>query len=456
MQYRVAWNTGSGDLYVATHPSGDHLEVLLTSVDRTLVHWILHGWADQAVHGTLNWLRRQTLRAHFSGIGDDARPDSTLTSAAEPVAGELRRDTLKEQPSAHGDLDEHDHGPKVPALSSVAIDRLVGRYVRVRYVGQTGPTTFASWVADVDVDGGIELDALPGHSFPRSTVTSFDDEDEHQPPAVRPPNGEPRPVPRDAWRREDSRRDAPEQVYGRFWTFDDPADFHSIIWNSGTGELYTYRPADTTVLVRAIGDSRDAVDALLDDWPRRQIEACSGYQAASIILSASGAGRPPDPLSPLTGGEPVYGVVVYADGRRDVLAEPVTARHAQAALGVATTFTETAYWWSGLPDDLMMYVTDQASRATSPNHYATRLLPGRQRNPRRRHRVPHWPPAPSRTPRRPPLRQPRARQPDPSAAHRRRSAPPPRLRPRLPSGLPDTTTDRSRTPRRGDARRQRA
>ena len=319
VHHRVAWNSGSGDLYLATHPAGDDLKVLLVNVDRSTVDGILHGWADQAVHGTVavgaspnparpsqRHRRRPTTRRHAAPI--------------EPVAGEVRRDTIDEQPTTDGHL-AHDRRPDTPAISDRAADELVGRHVTVSAVGQTGRTTITSWVSDVDVDGDIELDAMPGHSFPLSTVTFLDDGE--QLPAVRRPDGERRPMRRDAWRAEDPRRHAPEQVYGRFWTFDDPTDFYSIVWNSGTGELYTYCAADTTVVVRAICDRRDTVEAVLADWPRRQIEACSGYDAVSAILAASG---PADLSSPPAGGEPVYGVVVCADGTTRPFDHPPTYR----------------------------------------------------------------------------------------------------------------------------------
>ena len=159
---------------------------------------------------------------------------------------------------------------------------LTGHDVTLIYRGDAGRTTITSSVSDISADATeIELAAMPGHLFPRTSVVRIDDI-----PTIRRPDPGTHPVQREAWRLEDPRRCGPEHRYGRYWTFDDPADLYSIVWNSGTGELYTHRQRDDTILVRAVIADRRQVDALLTDWPAMQLDALSGYVACGIIHAA--------------------------------------------------------------------------------------------------------------------------------------------------------------------------
>lgn len=194
---------------------------------------------------------------------------------------------------------------------------IVGRYVTVRYPGNHGITTIRSHIVDVSVDGDeVEIAAAEGHLFPLDTVTfeDFDGPADHPPiadsasepnPALwGPPNqfeapghlkplAPPGTVSIDDWRAADPRRYGPEVGYGDFWTFDDPNDWYSIAWNAVTGDLYTYRQKDRTVLVRAVIPNRADVDALLHGWQRDQFHEYSGYPACGSILEHQNAVRPP-------------------------------------------------------------------------------------------------------------------------------------------------------------------
>lgn len=216
--------------------------------------------------------------------------------------------------------------PRDQTNRSGAGQDLVGRYVTVRYPGPYGVTTMESYITDVSIDGDeVEVAAALGHLFPLDTVTFTDDDEPdvhvatHAAPASEPPTtawappdpfatapGAVRPlappgtVSIDVWRDADPRRRGAEVGYGDFWTFDDPNDGYSIVWNVATGELYTYRQKDRTVLVRAVIPTRAAVDALLHGWQRDQFEECSGYCICGHVATRRNAVSPPSEASPPT------------------------------------------------------------------------------------------------------------------------------------------------------------
>jgi hypothetical protein len=197
---------------------------------------------------------------------------------------------------------------------------VVGRHVTVRYPGPNGVTTLHSYVTDVSLDGdAVEVAAAVGHLVSLDNVT-FDDLDDtgtppagsvsdepkarwgppdlFAPPGYLKPLGPPGMVSLDVWRAADARRRGPEIGYGDFWTFDDPNDWYSIAWNAATGELYTYRQKDRTVLVRAVIPQQEDVDTVLLGWERDQYDAGSGYPVCGRIASRASTGTPPAEPSP--------------------------------------------------------------------------------------------------------------------------------------------------------------
>jgi hypothetical protein len=181
---------------------------------------------------------------------------------------------------------------------------------------------------------------------------------------------------RDDWLDADPRRRAGAEVtYGTGWIFDDLDDPYSLIWNPGSGELYTHRHRGDTVAVMGIFPTRDQVDALLDEWEQLHDERFGGYMVCSRIATHKAQQR--NPLARC------YAVVLRVDGTAEPLDQPLTYHDIQTVLGgVALTTADEQQPVVAEPADAAhantIYLDRNAHRDLKPvNDAATSLHGGR-------------------------------------------------------------------------------
>jgi hypothetical protein len=181
---------------------------------------------------------------------------------------------------------------------------------------------------------------------------------------------------RDDWLDADPRRRAgAEATYGTRWVFDDPDDPYSLIWNPGSGELYTHRHRGDTVAVMGIFPTRAQVDALLANWEPLHDERFGGYMVCSRIAAHKAQQRNPP--------APCYAVVARVDGTAEPFDQPLTYHDIQTVLGgVALTTADDQQPVGG--DPLVaayantIYLDRNAHRDLKPvNDAATSLHGGR-------------------------------------------------------------------------------
>ena len=118
----------------------------------------------------------------------------------------------------------------------------------------------------------------------------------------------------DQWRARNVHRAASDSEFGATWTSAvDPDEPWRLAWNSGSCELYAVSGRDGDVETLGTYATRDDVVAALPDWEQRATQPGGLDWVRERVLLDPDVGR--FELPQPSAEQPVYGVVLHADGR---------------------------------------------------------------------------------------------------------------------------------------------
>jgi len=177
----------------------------------------------------------------------------------------------------------------------------------------------------------------------------------------------------DDWVDENPARAAAEYDYGMRWTAEGDLAEWALTYNTGTGELYARTRSGDQIEVLGRFDSPEAVTAAIPDWGARSMQPGSldWLRRHTSDLARTAPNTDAD-TAPGASAPPIYGVVVAADGSRQVWHEPPSLDCVRGRLGDELDVARTIAGSNG--DRIVMWVDDRGYDKHLPvNPTATQL-----------------------------------------------------------------------------------